>query len=75
MRAVFAIAIKDIRLLLRDPMAVFWTLCFPLIYATFFGVISSGGSGARGAISLAVVDRDARRRAASSSSESKRLKA
>ncbi|HPO92072.1 MAG TPA: ABC transporter permease [Phycisphaerales bacterium] len=46
LRAQFAIASKDIRLLLRDRVSFFFAFFFPLIIAVFFGVIfSSGGSG------------------------------
>jgi ABC-2 type transport system permease protein len=54
MGAVWAIAAKDLRLLVRDRMGVFWALGFPLIMALFFGVISGGGGRAR--LSVAVDD-------------------
>ncbi|HVJ80306.1 MAG TPA: ABC transporter permease, partial [Planctomycetia bacterium] len=58
MKAAFAIAVKDLRILRRDRFAVFWTLGFPLVYAIFFGFIASGGGGPRGKIKLAIVDQD-----------------
>ncbi len=60
MHSVFILAGKDIRLLLRDKAGFFFTFFFPLIYASFFGMIFSGiGSGkALSAIEVAVVDED-----------------
>lgn len=45
MNAVWVIAIKDLRQLLRDRMACFFALGFPLIVAVFFGTIFSGAGG------------------------------
>lgn len=60
MNAVLAIAIKDIRLLLRDRMGFFFTFFFPLLIAVFFGLVFQGGGGGGGAaaIPVAVVDLD-----------------
>lgn len=59
MNAVLAIAIKDIRLLLRDRMGFFFTFFFPLLIAVFFGVVfQGGGGGGAAAIPVAVVDLD-----------------
>ena len=56
MRAVLAIAGKDLRLLLRDKGEVFFTFVFPIIIAIFFGMVfGGGGGGGRGAIALALV--------------------
>ena len=56
MRAVLAIAGKDLRLLLRDKGDVFFTFVFPIIIAIFFGMVfGGGGGGGRGAIALALV--------------------
>jgi len=41
MKAVIALAVKDIKLLLRDPFGLFWLLAFPLLMALFFGAIFS----------------------------------
>jgi ABC-2 type transport system permease protein len=56
MGAVWAVAKKDLLLLGRDRMGLFWALGFPLLMALFFGVISGGG-GKRGKISITVDDR------------------
>ncbi len=44
MRAIFVLAIKDLRLLLRDRGAAFFTFVFPLAVALFFGFVFSGTS-------------------------------
>jgi ABC-2 type transport system permease protein len=39
MKPILAMAIKDLRLLLRDRTGFFVTFVFPLVYAVFFGII------------------------------------
>jgi len=58
MRAVLAIALKDLRILSRQKPALFWALGFPLLMALFFGAIFSGGSASRSPMPVAVVDQD-----------------
>ncbi|MBX3385152.1 MAG: ABC transporter permease [Phycisphaeraceae bacterium] len=58
MDAVWAIASKDMRLLLRDRMGFFFAFFFPLIVAVFFGVIFSGGGGRTARIDVVVADLD-----------------
>lgn len=55
--SIIEICMKDIRLLIADKSAIFFTIGFPLIMATFFGTIFSG-SGSTAGISLAVADLD-----------------
>jgi len=55
MAAVWALAAKDIRLLLRDRAGFFFTFFFPLIMALFFGVIFLGGGGGGGNARLPIV--------------------
>ncbi len=57
-RALWAIAWTDVRLLLRDKAAAFFTFVFPIIFAMFFGFMFGGGGGERGKIELAVVQLD-----------------
>jgi len=57
-RAILAIASKDLRLLARNRAAFFWVLGFPFLMALFFGAIASGGSGNRAPMTIAVVDQD-----------------
>ena len=42
MRAAVFLALKDLRLLLRDRAAAFFTFVFPLAIALFFGYVFSG---------------------------------
>ena len=43
MGAVINLALKDLRLLLRDRFGLFWVLAFPLLMALFFGAIFRSG--------------------------------
>ena len=61
MHAVWAIAVKDLRLLMRDRAAAFFTLVFPLIFGVVFGLIfqqAFGGGGGAPEIEVAIVDLD-----------------
>lgn len=58
MSAALAIARKDLRLLLRDKAGFFFAFIFPVIYATFFGMIFSRGGGDTGKLSVVVADDD-----------------
>ncbi|MEQ8764421.1 MAG: ABC transporter permease [Planctomycetota bacterium] len=57
MNETFALAAKDLRLLLRDKVGFFFTFGFPLVFAIFFGTIF-GSEGETSAIAIAVVDED-----------------
>ncbi|HSR51687.1 MAG TPA: ABC transporter permease [Acidobacteriota bacterium] len=59
MKAILFMAFKDLRLLVRDRAAFFFTFFFPILYAVFFGMIFSGGGGdGSSAISVWMVDED-----------------
>lgn len=59
MRAATSIAMKDIRLLCRDRLDLFFTFIFPLFVALFFGTIFGGAGGGGGSkIGIAAVDED-----------------
>lgn len=58
MRAIIILATKDLRLLWRDRMGLFWVLVFPLVYALVFGTIFSGGPKGGGKMSVAVSNQD-----------------
>src|ERR1043165_6819805 len=59
MSSIIAIALKDLRALWRDRMALFWVLAFAPICATFFGTIFSGGGGGEpNRMKVAVIDGD-----------------
>ena len=59
MRPIITMALKDIKLLLRDKAGLFWIIGFPLLMALFFGAIFGGfGESAMSSIKIAVVDAD-----------------
>lgn len=56
MRAAWHIAAKDLRLLLRDRVAVFWVFGFPLLFALFLGaVLEAALSGSGSALPIQLV--------------------
>jgi len=65
MSAILAITRKDLKLMVRDKLGLFWILGFPLIYALFFGSIFSGvgggggGGNGSGGMTVLAVDEDA----------------
>jgi ABC-2 type transport system permease protein len=54
---VLALAGKDLRLLVRNRAALFFSLGWPVLIAMFFGLIFGGG-GERGRIQVGAVDED-----------------
>lgn len=57
--AAVAIAVTDLKLLLRDKLDAFFTFVFPLIFAIFFGWVFGGaGGGETGKIELGIVQLD-----------------
>ncbi len=54
-REVLTIAVKDVRLLMRDKGGAFATFIFPLIYCIFFGVIFAARFGGTSAMGIALV--------------------
>lgn len=62
MNAIWALARKDLKLLLRDKGGFFFTFIFPIAFALFFGSIFGGtGSGSGGnapGIKVVIVDDD-----------------
>jgi len=59
MRNIASIALHDLRLTFTDRGAVAWMLLLPIVFATFFGLVMSGGSSPAAAVaSLTVVDLD-----------------
>lgn len=60
MRAVLAIAAKDLRILSRDRLAVFWVLGFPVLFSLLFGaVFNTGADRDRAPVSVVLVAPDA----------------
>ncbi len=58
MRAILALAQKDLRILLRTRMGIFFTFVWPLLVAVFFGLIFSSADSGSSRIPVAVVDED-----------------
>jgi len=60
MRRVAAIALHDLRRTLADRGAVMWMFLLPIVFATFFGLVTGGSSSipADAEASLTVVDND-----------------
>lgn len=60
MRSVVTLALKDLRLLARDWMALFFIVAFPIIMGVFFGLIgaSAGSSSGGGGLTIAICDND-----------------
>jgi ABC-type multidrug transport system permease subunit len=56
---VLTIALHDLRLTVTDRGAALWMLLLPIVFATFFGIVTGGdASSAHPVASLTVVDRD-----------------
>lgn len=58
MPGIVAIAIKDLKLLIRDRAGAFFTLIFPLGIAFFFGLMFGGGGDSSRAMKIVLVDED-----------------
>jgi len=60
MRAVISLTIKDLRLLFRDRMGLFFIIAFPIIMGVAFGLMySSVGRGAsKGGMKVGLIDND-----------------
>jgi ABC-2 type transport system permease protein len=59
MRQMLAIAVKDLRILLRIPMAFFFTFVWPVMVAVLFGYVFSGPNRSDTvALNVALVDDD-----------------
>lgn len=55
--AAWHLALKDLRLLLRDRVALFWVLGFPVLFALFVGaVVRAGLDGDTGPLPVMLVD-------------------
>ena len=58
MHASWVLALKDLKLLLRQPAELFFALGWPLITAILFGVVFSGSGGATAKPKVAIADLD-----------------
>ncbi|HET6565396.1 MAG TPA: ABC transporter permease [Xanthomonadales bacterium] len=60
MGVLMAMVAKDLKLLFRDKVTLFFTFGFPLLFAAFFGsIFSSGSSGSGMAVAVADLDQSA----------------
>ncbi len=60
MSQILSIALKDLKVLMRDPTGVFFIIGFPILMGLFFGSMMSGinSGGSRSAMKVALVDND-----------------
>lgn len=61
MAQIFNIAMKDLKVLSRDPSGMFFILGFPILMGLFFGMMMSGmgsGGGSTSKMKVALVDND-----------------
>lgn len=60
MKQVFNMAIKDLKILMRDKAGAFFIVIFPILMGLFFGLMMSGfgGGGSTGKMKIAIVDQD-----------------
>ena len=58
MNAIWAIAVKDLRLLSRDRAGLFFVVGFPFLYSIFLGFVFAGVGGRTRPMSVALVDED-----------------
>jgi ABC-2 type transport system permease protein len=58
-RAMLVIAGKDLLVLMRDPVGLFWVFAFPVLFALLFGVVTRGAfNDAPRRLELVVADQD-----------------
>ncbi len=57
---IFKMALKDLKILMRDKAGAFFIIVFPILMGLFFGLMMSGfgGSSDSGKLKIAVVDQD-----------------
>lgn len=56
MSSILWLALKDLRLLWRDRVGLFWVLALPLLMALFFGSILGTGDSGKAKMTIAAVD-------------------
>ena len=56
LRVLLSLVAKDLRLVLRDRIAFFFTFFFPIVFAMLFGFIFSGTAGEAAGVRIVVVD-------------------
>ena len=59
MRSILTMAIKDLKLMRRDWVGMFFIIGFPVLMGVFFGLIAGSFSGGgAGSLEIGVVDKD-----------------
>ena len=58
MRPVLTLTLKDLLLLGRNKMALFWVIVFPMAFGLIYGAIIAGNAGRRAKMGMALVDED-----------------
>lgn len=60
MNRILSMALKDIKLITRDRMGLFFICVFPILMGLFFGLVmgSPGSGGGSGKMKVAIVDQD-----------------
>ena len=58
MRNILTMAFKDLTLMRRDLLGLFFIIGFPVVMGVFFGLINGSFSSERASLSIAVVDED-----------------
>src|SRR5258708_34356730 len=56
MKALWQLYLANVKEFVRDRMAMFWTLAFPIFFIVIFGIIFSGASGTSFDVGLTVED-------------------
>jgi len=58
MRSIYVIAIKDLKIISRDGMGLFFMFAFPVMMGVFFGVVSGSFAPDKVEMTIAVIDKD-----------------
>ena len=58
MKRILILSLKDLKLISRDKLGMFFMLAFPVLMALFFGSIMNFGPSGSNALKIAVCDRD-----------------
>ena len=57
MKAFFQLYLANVKEFVRDRMAMFWTLAFPVFFIVLFGVVFSGNTDTTFEVGVAVEDK------------------
>lgn len=56
MRILLKLTLANLKMIMRNRQAMFWSMAFPLIFVVVFGVFFRGQSDGPSSIAIAVVD-------------------